>query len=607
MGAIKIAVAQINVRVGDIKGNVSKITRSIERAGEAGADLVCFPELAVTGYPPEDLLFKAEFIQENIEAVEHLAPATKGITALVGFAERDDDIFNSAALLSDGHLHGTYRKHFLPTYGVFDEDRYFAPGTEALVFELHGVRVGVTICEDLWYAVGPGRAEALGGNAQILVNLSSSPFQVGKREFKERMFATRAADMHVFLVVANLVGGQDELVFDGQSVVFGPRGEVMARARAFEEDMLICTVNVDALLRARLADPRRRKEKILHMEEKMPVREIALHMERAESLYPSGAEKPPICTPPEGEEEVLEALILGTRDYVRKNGFGRVVIGLSGGIDSSLTAAIAVMALGKHAVVGVSMPSRFTSQESRRGARDVAQRLQIEFMEIPIEEIHHTYLRSLAEVFKGLPPDVTEENIQARIRGDILMALSNKFGWLVLTTGNKSETSVGYCTLYGDTAGGYAVLKDVPKTMVYRLARYINKRQGREVIPEYIIKRPPTAELREGQLDIQSLPPYEVLDPIIEAYVERELSAEEIASGGFDIQVVRSVIEMIDRNEYKRRQSPPGIKITPREFGKERRFPITNAFASRKEGLEDPTGGRRTGRKKSQDHDEGSQ
>lgn len=574
---MRIALAQLETVVGDLLGNAEKILLWISKAKEAGAHLVCFPELALTGYPPEDLLLMSHFVERNLDVLEEIARQTMGIYAVVGFVDREDDIYNAAAVLGEGRWIATYRKQFLPTYGVFDEDRYFQAGDTALVLKFGEVRVGITICEDLWYPAGPGRVEALHGGAQILVNISSSPYHIGKGSVREKMFATRASDNCVFVVYVNRTGGQDELVFDGQSLIVSPGGQLLARGAAFEEELLVYDLEIAPILRARLADPRRRKEKAIEslrgMETRLQVVELS---QGAQPPHPPSY--PLLKEPLPLEEEVLKALVTGTRSYVRNNGFKEVVVGLSGGVDSALTAAVAVRALGRENVVGVAMPSRFTSQESLRDARRLADNLGIRLLEIPIQGIQDAYLHALAPHFAGLKEDVTEENLQARIRGNLLMALSNKFGWLVLTTGNKSETSTGYCTLYGDMAGGFAVIKDVPKTMVYRLARHINRTSGYEVIPESILTRAPTAELREGQLDTDTLPPYDILDPILQAYVEEQMGPEEIAKRGFDSEVVARVIRMVDQSEYKRRQAPPGIKITQRAFGKDRRLPITNRY-----------------------------
>jgi NAD+ synthase (glutamine-hydrolysing) len=575
MERIRIALAQMETVVGDLSGNVRRIVAWMERARALGANLVCFPELALTGYPPEDLLLMPHFIQRNLEALERLAREARDIYSVVGFVDRQDDIFNAAAVLGEGRVLATYRKQFLPTYGVFDEDRYFQAGRQALVLDLEGARVGLTICEDLWYPAGPARVEALQGGAQVVVNLSSSPYHMGKGRAREQMLATRAADNCVFLAYVNRVGGQDELVFDGQSLIMSPHGDVLARAEAFQEELLCLDLEVTPVLRARLADPRRRKEKIFE-----EGHGHALEVRQLPGLA-QGAKAPVsahLHEPLGLEEEVLRALVTGTRCYVRNNGFKAVVVGLSGGVDSALTAAIAARALGPEAVVGVLMPSQYTSPQSLEDGRAVGRNLGIRLLEIPIREIHQAYLESLAPHFGGLEPDVTEENLQARIRGNLLMALSNKFGWLVLTTGNKSETSTGYCTLYGDMAGGFGIIKDVPKTLVYRLARYMNEMAGQDLIPQSILDRPPTAELREGQLDTDTLPPYELLDPILQAYVEEEMGPEEIQRKGFDPQTVLRVIHMVDQSEYKRRQAPPGIKITARAFGKDRRLPITNRY-----------------------------
>ncbi|PYM06302.1 MAG: NAD+ synthase [Candidatus Rokuibacteriota bacterium] len=571
MRTLRVGLAQVNPTVGDIEGNTRLILDWLARARGLGCDLVAFPELVITGYPPEDLLFKSAFIEANLKALRHVAAATSGLTAVVGFVDKRDDIFNAAAVLHDGAVAGVYHKQYLPNYGVFDENRYFQAGVDAPVFAIGDTIIAANICEDVWYPTGPTTAQALAG-AELVVTINGSPYHAGKGRFREKMLATRAADDLVCLACVNAVGGQDELVFDGQSFVFNERGECIARARAFEEDLLVADLDLAAVFRARLHDSRRRKEKL-----RLGAAPVKISLpplpERARPPLP-----PREVAELEPDEEIVQALTLGTRDYVRKNGFKRVVIGLSGGIDSALVAAIAVSALGAENVTGVSMPSPFSSAGTRRDARRLARSLGIEFMQLPITAVLKAYTRALARPFKGLREDVTEENLQARIRGTLLMALSNKFGWLVLTTGNKSEISVGYTTLYGDMAGGFAVIKDVPKTLVYRLARHVNARAGRALIPETVFTRPPSAELRRGQTDQESLPPYEVLDPILEAYVEEDRSLKEIIARGFDPEVVRKVIAMVDRNEYKRRQGPIGVKITPRAFGRDWRLPIVNKF-----------------------------
>ena len=574
MRTLRIGLAQINPTVGDLSGNVQKIMDYIGRARELGVDLVAFPELAITGYPPEDLLLKPDFIRANLDCLQQIAESTRSITAVVGFVDSADDIYNAAAIIYDGALAGVYHKMYLPNYGVFDENRYFQAGTDYPVFALQGTTIGVNICEDIWYPAGPGEVQALAGGAEVIVTISASPYHAGKGQSRERMLATRAADNVAMVAFCNLVGGQDELVFDGNSVIFDERGELVVRGQQFEEDLVVADLDVGSVFRQRLHDPRRRKEKLAADVGK--VSRIALPEVK------SCGEKPPLPAKKmerlEPLAEIYQALVLGTRDYVRKNGFQKVVIGLSGGIDSSLTAAIAVDALGKENVVGVFMPSRYSSEESREDAGKLAENLGIRFLVIPIDATFQAYLDMLAEPFAGMEPDVTEENVQARIRGNILMALSNKFGWLVLTTGNKSEVSAGYCTLYGDMAGGFAVIKDVPKTLVYQLAGHKNGSAGREVIPRRVFEKAPTAELRPDQRDEDTLGPYATLDPILHAYVEEDRGLDEIVALGFDEATVRRIIGMVDRNEYKRRQAPPGVKITPRAFGKDRRLPITNQY-----------------------------
>ena len=565
--ALRIALAQINTTVGDLTDNTQKIIAHLEQARETGADLIAFPELTVTGYPPEDLLLKPSFLTANQAAIEEI---TQGLTAIVGFVDVDGDVYNAAAVLHDGALAGIYRKHYLPTYGVFDEDRTFRASDENLVFELNDLTIGVSVCEDIWYPEGPPQVQARAG-AQLLVNISASPYHASKGVARDRMLATRAADNVAVVAFCNLVGGQDELVFAGGSVIFDERGEVVARGAQFEEDLIVADVDVGSVFRQRLHDPRLRKEKVAD------VRRTALPPLKQQTLR-SDLPGPHIVEPLPRLEEVYGALVLGTRDYVHKNGFQRAVIGLSGGVDSSLVACVAADALGPENVTGVAMPSRYSADFSETDAARLADNLGIHFLVIPIERAFRAYLDTLADPFAGQKPDVAEENLQARIRGNLLMALSNKLGWLVLTTGNKSEMSVGYATLYGDMAGGFAVIKDVPKMLVYQLTHWRNRQGPGPVVPERVLTRAPSAELRPDQKDTDSLPPYETLDAILHAYVEEDRSLAEIVALGFDDPLVRRVMRMVDRNEYKRRQAPPGVKITHHAFGKDRRLPITNKF-----------------------------
>ncbi|UCC66854.1 MAG: NAD+ synthase [Deltaproteobacteria bacterium] len=577
MRTMRIALAQINTTVGDLEGNAQKIVEGIQRAREMGTDLLAFPELAITGYPPEDLLLMPRFVQQNLEVLRKIGEITKGLTVLLGFINKKDDIYNAAALLHDGELVDIYHKVFLPNYGVFDEDRYFQAGREALVFELKGIKVGVTICEDIWHAGDPLKTEALLGDAEVVVNISSSPFSAGKRGFRQRMISSRASDNTVVIAYVNMAGGQDELVFDGNSMIIDQQGELIAQAHSLEEDFLVADLDVDKVFMTRLHDPRRRKEKRTLSQDHIPLKVLSLTTVEKEVDSPPALEKhEPIQYDDLGE--VYRALVLGTRDYVQKNGFQQVVIGLSGGIDSSLVAAIAIDALGKENVTAVAMPSLYTAKESLDDAQNLADNMEIKLLRIPISSIFDSYLETLRPHFQGVTEDATEENIQARIRGNILMALSNKFGSLVLTTGNKSELSTGYCTLYGDMAGGFAVIKDCPKTLVYQLADYKNKKEGKQVISTRIIEKEPSAELRPDQKDTDTLPPYNLLDPILQAYVEEDKAADDVLALGYSKEVVTDVIDKVDSNEYKRRQAPPGIKITPRAFGKDRRLPITSKY-----------------------------
>jgi len=575
MRRFRVSLAQINPTVGDVEGNVRRVIDDIGRARALGSDLVAFPELAVTGYPPEDLLFKSAFIEANLAGLRAIVQAARDVTVVVGFVDKRQDIYNAAAVIHDGALAGVYHKQFLPNYGVFDENRYFQAGREAPVFTLGETSFGVNICEDIWYPTGPTTRQALAG-AELIVTINGSPFHAGKAQLRERMVATRAADDVVCLAFVNMVGGQDELVFDGGSVIVNERGEVVARGRQFQEEMLTADLDLDAVFRARLQDSRRRKD-VLEHESTVP--RIAL-TPSARAHRPH-AIAPAVAPPLERVDEVFQALVTGTRDYVRKNGFKHVVIGLSGGIDSSLVAAIAVEALGKENVSGVTMPSPYSSSGTRNDARRLAKNLGIDFQTLPITPVFKGFKRTLAAPFKGLKEDVAEENIQARIRGTLLMALSNKFGWLVLTTGNKSEIAVGYSTLYGDMAGGFAVIKDVPKTLVYEVSRHVNERAGREVIPRSVFERAPSAELRPDQTDQDTLPPYAELDAILQAYVEEDRGVADLVARGFAEETVRRVTRMVDVNEYKRRQGPIGVKITPRAFGRDWRLPIVNRFRER--------------------------
>jgi len=593
MSSFRICLAQINCTVGDLEGNTAKIRRYIERAKAMEVDLICFPEMAITGYPPEDLLLKPEFITANLKNLDVIVGHSAGIALVVGFVDSRDGLYNAAAVACDGKLCGIYHKACLSNYGVFDENRYFRPGTEAPIFVISGVSIGVNIYEDIWYPTGPTSRQA-SARAAVTVNISASPYHAGKRDLRERMLAGRVSDYGVNLAYVNLVGGQDELVFDGGSMVLDGRGEVIARARQFEEDFVV--VDLDIEEHRRLQGHLRGKSRSDSEREGDQGPPIIVSQEAHTRVWSLKSEVPlPDSRPstldsrlfparsleiydPVGE--IYAALVLGTHDYIHKNGFSRVVMGLSGGVDSSLVAAIATDALGPENVIGISMPSRYSSEGSITDAHVLSENLGIEMKVIPIEETVRGYLIMLAGPFAGTQPGTAEENLQARIRGNILMALSNKFGWLVLTAGNKSEIACGYCTLYGDTAGGFAVIKDVPKTLVYELARYKNSRAGKEIIPRSVIEKEPSAELRPGQRDVDSLPPYEVLDPILEAYVEKDKSLGQIVAQGFDHELVQRVIALVDSNEHKRRQLPPGVKITPRAFGKDRRLPITNRYRS---------------------------
>ena len=577
MNTIRVALAQINPTVGDLAGNTDLVLDYITRAKAIGADLVAFPELALTGYPPEDLLLKPHFVRDNLEALERVIASTRDVIVVVGFVDTDgSDIYNAAAVIADGKLVDSYHKNFLPNYGVFDEERYFQRGSSCPVFSLGKARIGLNICEDIWYPGGPTKMQALVGDAHLIINISSSPYHARKILDRERMLCTRAEDNAVALAYCNMFGGQDELVFDGNSVIIDEGGVIIARGRAFAEDLVVGDINIEQVFSERLHDPRRRREKL-----KVDPDGSLYSLDIREGVQRSG-ERPRLKGRVEGRlddiPEIYSALVTGTRDYVRKNGFDKVYLGLSGGVDSALTAVIAVDSIGAEGVNAVYMPTRYSASESGRDARQLAENLGIHFQIIEIEETFRDYLRMMAPAFNGLPEDTTEENLQARIRGNILMALSNKFRGLVLSTGNKSEMSVGYATLYGDMAGGFSLLKDVPKTIVYELAEFVNRRGTSPVIPPYIITRAPSAELRANQTDQDTLPPYSMLDGILEAYIEKDMSAEAIIESGFPAETVRWVVNRVDSAEYKRRQSPPGIKITSRAFGRDRRMPITNKY-----------------------------
>ena len=579
MRPFRIALAQINSTVGDLDGNYRLIIDRIAEARELGADLVAFPELALPGYPPEDLLLKPSFIRESRLRLDQIIEDTVGITAVVGCVDASDgtDIFNAAAIISDGQLVHMYHKIFLPNYGVFDEERYFQTGDECPIFTVKGARVGVNICEDIWFPGGPTSVQRAAG-AEIIVNINGSPFHRQKRETRHKMLATRAMDNGLIVTYTNLVGGQDELVFDGASVIFDQSGELVIEGKQFQDDLVVADLDVGAVFAGRLHDPRSRRNRWATAAIDIPTPIFHISNEAG-----TPEERPPVpkrksWEPLSPAAEVHQALVIGTRDYVRKSGFQQVLIGMSGGIDSALTAAIAAEALGPEHVTAVTMPSRYSSAGSVDDSTQLAENLGITLHTIPIEPAFKAYLQMLKGVFAETEPNIAEENLQARVRGNILMAMSNKFGRIVLTTGNKSEMATGYATLYGDMAGGFAVIKDVPKTLVYEVSEHINAAAGRELIPRAIIEKEPSAELRPDQLDTDSLPPYSVLDPILEAYVEEDRSFEEIVTMGFDEAAVRQAVRLVDRTEYKRRQTPPGVKITPRAFGRDRRLPIVNKF-----------------------------
>lgn len=590
----RVALAQINTTVGDLAGNTARIIADIERARAAGCDLISFPELAITGYPPEDLLFKPSFIADNLRCLDQIVQASVGLAVIVGFVDVGDDLFNAAAFIADGKLVDTYHKMYLPNYGVFDEDRYFQAGRSATICRYRGVNIGYNICEDIWFPSGPTEAQAYHG-AHLIVNINASPYQRGKGNWRETMLATRANDNGVIVCYTNLVGGQDELVFDGNSLIFDERGNKLAEGSQFAEQLLIHDLDITSVFRARLHDPRQRKEKLMRSEFGMGEAKVQIITVPPSSRVGGGRAEAAVDKPPlpvviaptlyEPLGETYAALVLGLRDYTHKNGFQQVVLGLSGGIDSALVAVIAADALGAANVIAVSMPSRFSSEGSKSDAAILADNLGIRLLSVAVEQAFATTLETLAAAEEATRPGssaefgIGEENLQARIRSNILMTLSNKYGWLVLPAGNKSELATGYCTLGGvDMVGGFSVLKDVVKTLVFELCAYRNDLAGHDLIPAAILSKPPSAELRPDQKDSDSLPPYDILDPIIQAYAEEDRSTREIAQS-YDRVVVERIVRMIDRAEYKRRQAPPGIKITPRAFGRDRRLPITNKYS----------------------------
>ncbi|PIE32608.1 NAD+ synthase [candidate division KSB3 bacterium] len=592
MRQVRIAMAQINATVGDLEGNAAKITEAIQRARDHDADIVTFPELALTGYPPQDLLLKPQFLTDNKQYLNKIIEQTRGITAIVGFVDQDDDIYNAAAILHNQELLGVQRKVYVPDYGIFNENRYFqAAGETQAIYQIGDVVFGVNICEDLWYPGGPMALQALSG-ADLILNVSASPYYVGKPDYREKMIAVRATDSVVVVAYNNLIGGQDRLIFDGGGLIVSQAGEILAQGKLFEEDFIMADVDLDDVSVSKLNDPRQRKAMLEMKTNNTPLcpRVVAepvaeksrRHAEQTPQSPLSGqgecVDVPPVSRSMIRCQEMYEALKLGLRDYVRKNGFQKVVIGLSGGIDSAMVAMIATDALGPDNVLGVLMPGPFSSKGSIDDAKALVESLGIRHHIVSITPMYESFVGQLAEVFEGRAPDVAEENIQARCRGVVLMGIANKFGYLTLTTGNKSEVSVGYATLYGDMAGGLGVISDVPKTTVYALAEYRNAVAGRDLIPRNTIDKAPSAELREDQKDSDSLPDYHVLDGILKAYVEHDKSIDDIIALGYEPEIVRDVIRKVDRSEYKRQQAAPALKVSTKAFGPDRRLPITNKY-----------------------------
>ncbi|PMP59788.1 MAG: NAD+ synthase [Sulfurihydrogenibium sp.] len=571
MKKIRVALGQINTVLGDFDYNLNKILDYTKEAEKLEADIIVFPELALTGYPPEDLVLKQSFIEKNTEYIKRLSQNVGNIVVIVGFIDKQEDIYNAAAIIHKGEIKGIYHKQYLPNYGVFDEKRYFQEGKKLTILQIENYKFGISICEDIWYPENPINTYSIEG-CEIIFNLNASPYSEGKPRKREELLKVRSRDNLVSIVYVNLVGGQDELVFDGNSLILNPDGEILAKGKPFEEDLIVADIDLEEIFRRQLKDNRlknlrsnyKRQENVEIINLDYNLKDKKTHIQR--KLYPEISDV----------ESNYKALVLGLRDYINKNGFKKVVLGLSGGVDSSLVATIAVDALGSENVKGVLMPSPYTSKESIEDALELSKNLNIQTFTIPITNLFEAYLKEFNEIFKDLKPDTTEENLQARIRGNILMALSNKFGWIVLSTGNKSEMSVGYSTLYGDMVGGFAVLKDVLKTKVYELCRYRNSIS--KVIPDRVLTKPPSAELRPNQTDEAELAPYPILDQIIKLYVEEDYPVEDIIKLGFDEKLVKKIVKLIDTNEYKRRQSPIGIKITERAFGKDRRMPITSRF-----------------------------
>ena len=604
-GTIRIYCAQINPAVGDIKGNFARIAQHIVSAQDNEADIIAFGELALTGYPPEDLLLKPAFIEENLAHLSKIRELTENITVITGFVNKNFDIYNSAAILSNKKTAAIYNKQYLPNYSVFDEERYFQKGTENFIFKLGPITFGVNICEDIYYSSGPAKAQAISGGAELIINISASPYHTGKIEEREKMLFTRAVDNRVNILYVNLVGGQDELVFDGNSMLIDEKGHILYRAKPFEEDSFIFDINAESINSTRLQDAKYKNQR-----DELRIDSNTVKLIEIKKPAKKRGQKPvlnPACPatvnsndgPPDKhnyaglsaitgidyykkliscpEEEIFGALVLGTRDYIKKNGFTKVVFGLSGGIDSALVAVIATFAIGSENVTGVIMPSMYSSKGSVDDSLSLCAKTGIGKIIIPVNSLYSEYLVSLGNSLKTDSINITKENLQARIRGNILMSLSNEYGWLVLATGNKSEISVGYCTLYGDMVGGFSPIKDIYKTVVYKICDFLNKKYG-NIIPAEIISKAPSAELKPGQKDQDKLPPYEVLDEILKAYIEDEKDFREIMKSGLPEDIVKNVINMVDFNEYKRRQGAPGIKITARAFGKDRRYPITNKF-----------------------------